>query len=379
MEWLVAIITSVLGGLAGKIPELIIDRAGERRAAAERASLDSVAEQRLAATLQAHSREQYERGLFLERYRLQNAHYPLGVVGRLHRTTSNSLPSVLVSPVAPGGRLAGHRIPGLVHEALRGVTAFPRFAKLRTGSFVSDNGVPRTITGSVGAEEIAALEFPGRPAIILYFERDGDRLSVFAFLNALFPAVDGASGFGLRVATFGWDPPLGTMHSRPGDGDLPTWQYVDLSAAPQPADRVVAAVLAWFVLACLDQHWRIRGVHDPGLLDEVLRAVPDAAVAPAAAVPAPPAGEVFGYRMETELGELIHAGYAPEIAAFTDSQVAVIVELEECQVALVVSAAYPAEPPLVLVQSGAEGECLDLDASGWSPDRTLLEIVESLR
>ncbi|MEU4513334.1 hypothetical protein AB0G05_27870 [Nonomuraea wenchangensis] len=354
---------------------MIIDRAGARRAAAERASLDRVAEQRLAATLQAHSREQYERGLFLERYRLQNAHYPLGVVGRLHRTTSNSLPSVLISPVAPGGRLAGNGIPGLVHEALRGVTAFPRFAKLRTGSFVSDNGVPRTITGSVGAEEIAALEFPGRPAIILYFERDGDRLSVFAFLNALFPAVGGSMGFAMRVATFGWDSPLGTMQSLPGDGDLPTWQYVNLAAVGQPADRVIAAVLAWFVLACLDQHWRIRGVHDAGLLDEVLRAVPDAA----AIVPEPPAGEVFGYRMETELGELIQAGHTPEIAAFTDSQVAVIVELEACQVALIVTAAYPAEPPLVLVQSGAEGERLDLDASGWSPDRTLLEIVESLR
>ncbi|MGA4990577.1 hypothetical protein [Nonomuraea bangladeshensis] len=354
---------------------MIIDRAGARRAAAERASLDRVAEQRLAATLEAHSREQHERGLFLERYRLQNAHYPLGVVGRLHRTTSHSLPSVLISPVAPGGRLAGNRIPGLVHEALRGVTAFPRFAKLRTGSFVSDNGVPRTITGSVGAEEIAALEFPGRPAIILYFERDGDRLSVFAFLNALFPAADGSTGFAMRVATFGWDSPLGTMHSLPGDGDLPTWQYVNLAAVAQPADRVVAAVLAWFVLACLDQHWRIRGVPDAGLLDEVLRAVPDAA----AIVQEPPAGEVFGYRMETELGELIHAGHAPEIAAFTDSQVAVIVELEACQVALIVTAAYPAEPPLVLVQSGAEGERLDLDASGWSPDRTLLEIVESLR
>ncbi|MEU6790542.1 hypothetical protein ABZ907_02480 [Nonomuraea wenchangensis] len=357
---------------------MIIDRAGARRAAAERASLDRVAEQRLAATLQAHSREQHERDLFLERYRVQNAHYPLGVVGRLHRTSSNSLPSVLISPVAPGGRLAGNRIPGLVHEALRGVTAFPRFAKLRTGSFVSDNGVPRTIAGSVGAEEIAALEFPGRPAIILYFERDGDGLSVFAFLNALFPAVDGATGFAMRVATFGWGSPLGTMHSLPGDGDLPTWQYVNLAAVPQPADRVIAAVLAWFVLACLDQHWRIRGVHDAGLLDEVLRAVPDAG-APAATVREPPAGEVFGYRMETELGELVHAGYAPEIAAFTDSQVAVIVDLEACQVALVVTAAYPAEPPLVLVQSGAEGERLDLDASGWSPDRTLLEIVESLR
>ncbi|GAA3685672.1 hypothetical protein GCM10022224_058070 [Nonomuraea antimicrobica] len=385
MEWLVAIVTSVVGTLAGKIPELIIDHVRNRRAAEEQAlvdqqaSVNQVAEERLETSRQSFAREQHERDLLLERYRLRNAHYPLGLVGRLQHKTPNFRPSVLISPVPAGGRLAGNRVPGLVHEALRGVSAFAKFADLHTGSFVSDNGVPRAITGSVGAEEIGALEFPGQPAIILYFERDGDTLSAFAFLNSLFPTVDGSLGFSLRVASFGWDQAPGARHSLPGDGDLPTWQYINLAAAPQPEDRVVAAVIAWFVLACLDSHWQARGVHDADLLGEVLQAAPDTAQTVPTPPEEPPLGEVFGYRLETELGELIHAGYEPEVAAFTDQQVAVIVELEDSQVALIVTADYPATPPLVLVQSGAEGERLDLDESGWSPDRTLLEIVESLR
>ncbi|MGW0810462.1 hypothetical protein [Nonomuraea sp. NPDC002799] len=367
----------MLGNLAGKLPELIIDGVRDRRAAREQAaaaSVNQVAEERLQATLQAYSRERYERDFLLERYRQQGAHYPLGTVGRIHQGAQNSNPSVLVSPVPAGGRLAGNRIPGLVHEALRGVPAFGSHAKLHTGSFVSDNGIPRSISGSVGAEEIGALEFPGHPAIILYFEHDGDVLSVFALLNSLFPTVDGSLGFSLPVASFGWDP--GRAPSRPGSGDLPTWQYINLATTPQPQEKVVAAVIAWFVLVCLDHHWRARGVGDVDLLGQIL---PETWEQPPPRAAEPPVEDVFAYRLETELGELLHAGYEPEVTPFTDNQVALIVDLQDRQVALIVTAAYPAKPPLVLVQSGAEGERLDLDESAWTPDRTLLEIVESLR
>jgi hypothetical protein len=232
----------------------------------------------------------------------------------------------------------------------------------------------------VGAGEIGALEFPGRPAIIIYFEWDGEILSAFAFLNSLFPTVDGSLGFPMRVASFGWDPGPGAMSNLRGDDDLPTWQYVNLATTPQSEGKVVAAVIAWFVLACLDSHWRARGVDDVDLLGEVFGLLPEVVQgAGERAAEEPPIGGVFAYRLETELCELIQAGYEPEIASFADGQVALIVDLENHQIALVMTAAYPAEPPLVLMQSGGEGERLDLDESAWSPDRTLLEIVESLR
>ncbi|MCG5218234.1 hypothetical protein [Streptosporangium sp. KLBMP 9127] len=370
-------VVPVISALIAKIPDLIFGHLERRGALAarqqeEEARLAERLEDRRTAALRTFSREQDLQRFMRERQARYAAHYPLGVVGRIARGPQSFLPSVLVSPVPAGGRYAGNAIPALVHELIWNVPDARRYVDLHTGAFVSDHGVPRAIGGSLGAAEIGALEFSGRPAVIVYFESIGDKLVAFAYLNSLVPTADGSTGFALRVACFGRTP--GLPAGLPGAGDLPTWQYVNLAALAQPDDQVIAAVVTWFVVTCLEIHWRLCGVTD---ID--LRSGMTISESPPGFGSRQVPRSVFASRMEREISQIAHAGYEVETAEFTDDRVALVIPIGDRQIAFVVTDAYPVEPPLVLTQSGRDRQRFELDGASWSPDRTLLEVLESLR
>lgn len=370
MDWFVSLILApVISGLAGRLPDLLGDELRTRgtiRAQEHQARLIEIAERRTVAARTAHLREAHQREVLLERYRSQAAHYPLGVIGRLAQKARDGRPAVLISPVEWAGSPAA-RLPGYVHDALREVAEFPEYADLHTGAFVAG----RTIGGSVAAEEISALEFPGYPAILVYFEADGAHLNAFAHLGSLLPTVDGAAGFSIQVARFGLRGPRPTVVD---DGGLPTWQYVNLTEVEQPAEQVVAAVVAWFVLTCLELHWKLRGFGEVDLRGSLLKGQE------AAMEPLPPTGEdVFGCRVEMELRTLELDGFEPATTEYGEDQIALMVSDDGLQVAFVLGPDYPVSPPEVFYVSGDDQERLTIDPGCWSPERTLLELVEGLR
>ncbi|XVQ14551.1 hypothetical protein ACQP1W_19085 [Spirillospora sp. CA-255316] len=375
MEWFLAVILGpVISGLAGRIPDLIgfeLRNRGVVGTAEEEQPLIEIAERRDAAAREVEAREEHERRILLERYRNRSEHYPLGVIGRLAEKISDSRPAVLVSPVSWRGLPAG-RLPGLIHEALREVAEFSQYAELHTGAFVDD----RTISGSVGAAEICALEFPAHPAVVVWFEADGSDLSAFAHLGSLFPAVDGAAGFPIRIARFGTGPGRPT---RPGGGSLPTWQHIDLSEPDQPAEKVVAAAVAWFVLTCLEFHWQLRGFAEADLRGSVLAGHAAAGAPAEAADPGAGRDDVFGCRLEMEVRELERQGFDHETAEFDDTRVALIVSARDLELAFVLAPDYPLSPPMVFHVDGALRERMEIDAADWSAERTLLEIAEGFR
>jgi hypothetical protein len=365
VDWFVSLIlVPAISGFVRKLPDLIggeLQTRGTIRTQENQARLDEVAERRAAA----REREADERSRLLERYQNQVAHYPLGAIGRLADKTRDGRPAVLVSPVDWGGSPAD-RLPGYVHDALREIAEFPQYAELHTGAFV----VGRTIRGSVGAEEISALEFPGYPAIIIYFEAEGAYLNAFAYLGALLPTVDDSPGFSIQIARFG-------RRGRPTTaepGDLPTWQYVNLSEVEQPAEQVVAAIVAWFVLSCLELHWHLRGLAAVDLHGRLL-----GTKAGVASATAEMTGDVFACRLEMELRTLELEGYAPATMEYGDERMALIVADGELEIAFVLTPDYPASPPEVFYVSGSAAERVTIGPSDWSPERTLLQLVDGVR
>ncbi|GAA0937530.1 hypothetical protein GCM10009550_04360 [Actinocorallia libanotica] len=373
-----AIVSGLLGGFGSQIVELLgveLETRGALRVAREKARLDEIADERRAATARARDAERLRHRVLVERHRQHGRFYPLGVVGRLAEQVRGTAPAILVSPVGGDGEFSGERIPGLVHEALRTVPGFDRYAELMTGAFVRDaDGRTRTIAGRVSAREVCSLEFSRVPAIVVYFEVGGDHVNVFALLDAMFPTTRGETAFPLQIARFARDG--GRSPHRAAAGDLPTWQHIDLDGVPDAADQTVAAVIAWFLLSCLDLHWRLRGTAQVNLRGS-LSGLPAGALAPLSG-PEPDRSDVFAYRLERELRELAELGMTPEVTGFGDDRIALIVTTRIGEVSLIVDAAYPASPPLLIVP-GPDGPVpVPVDAASWDPRRTLREIVESL-
>ncbi|MFD1542611.1 hypothetical protein [Nonomuraea guangzhouensis] len=384
MEWFLGLIGGTLiKGFVNLIPQLIGDELRTRgviRTMNHQDRLSQVADERRHAARMAYLDEEHQRQLLLERYKNLNTHYPLGTIGRLRSMTTDQRPAVLVSPMSFAGGTSG-RVPGLVHDALRQIPDFSRHAALHTGAFVSDSGVSRLIEGSTGAAEISALEFPSHPAVLVYFEADGDHLNAFAYLSSLFPTIDGQTGFPIRIACFGWDDR--TTTDRPGEGALPVWQYVNMTELDYPDEQIVAGIVAWFVLTCVETYWQLRGAAvslRPDTAGPVGGPVPGPVGAPAQAIGAQEVGaqDVFACRVEMEVMELERRGFTVETLELDRDRVALIVSTNALGVSFVLDAGFPATPPDVFFVEDTGPEHLELDASIWSPERTLLDIVEVL-
>jgi hypothetical protein len=268
-----------------------------------------------------------------------------------------------------------------------------RYADLLTGAFVRDNGVSRAIRGMGEAKEIAAAEFPSRPAVLIYFERHSGGMTAFAYLAGLFATVDGDSGFPVRVAKFlTTGDPVASPVASPQDTDLPTWQLINLSGWPGPREEVIAAVISWFTLSALDTYWLLHGVAGTGLLAAAFPQAGSTSPASDAGQPprqAQPASEVplsdadvtdqFLRRLDSEMRGLAGAGFGlGEVVEFGEGQVALLTSKGDLVIAFVVGEDFPVKPPLVLALAEHGQQRFDIDEGTWTPDRTLLEIAESL-
>ncbi|REE96922.1 hypothetical protein [Thermomonospora umbrina] len=387
MEWFWGLIGGPLvGGLVSLLPEALLEQLrtrGALRAMDHEARLAEVADERRQAAQLAYLDEDHRRQQLLERYKNQNATYPLGAIGRLRDLAAEDpRPSVLVSPVRVADAAGRRRIPGLVHDALHDVDGLDRYAVLHTGAFVSDGDATRAVEGSVGAAEISALEFPSRPAIVVYFEADGDRLHAFAYLGSVFPSTEGRAGFTIRIASFGRGGPP-TTRAEAGAA-LPVWPYVNLSEVDSPDEQVIAAIVAWFVVTCVETYWHLRGITSVDL-----RTIPRASNGtngsnerPAVALidRVGDAEDVFGCRLEMEALALFHLGFAPvETLEFGPDRVALIASREGLSISFLLDADFPAGPPEVFYVDAGGREHLEIDPSIWSPERTLADIVEAIR
>jgi hypothetical protein len=395
---------ALLTGLVSMIPEALTEELRTRgvlRQQREGARLSEIADRRRHAAQLAYLAEKHRREELLVRYRSRAARYPLGEVGRLRDLTGDDRrPAVLISPPVRAGDAVRRRIPGLVHDALHDVDGFVRHAALHTGAFVSDGGVSRAIEGSVGAAEISALEFAGRPAILVYFEADGDRLDAFAYLGSVFPTEDGPAGFPVRIAGFAW----GGGPTTRADGSLPTWPHVNLRELDHPDEMVIAALVAAFVVSCVEAYWHMQGVRGlrlrPTPAPPSLASASPAPSSPAPSSPAPsspapssPAprgrslidrvaedGSVFGHRVETEALALLNLGFQPiETVEYGPDRVALIASRDDLAVSFLLDADFPASPPEVFYVDAGGREHVALDPAIWSPRHSLAEIVEALR
>ena len=192
-----------------KLPDIVgtaLKNRGTVRVRREEARLSIQVEERRTVLTQLLIREQHERNMVLQRLQIQSTHYPLGHPGRFRESRYSPRPVVLVSPF-PGGLTPGwghceSGVDELTYDMLRDAAEISRHAELLTGAFVHDGDRPRTMRGVSDAREIAAVEFVSRPAILIYFERHADGLTVFAYLARMFATTNGDYGFPLRIAKF---------------------------------------------------------------------------------------------------------------------------------------------------------------------------------
>ena len=79
------------------------------------------------------------------------------------------------------------------------------------------------------------------------------------------------------------------------------------------------------------------------------------------------------------MAALARAGFIfGEILEFAEDQIALVVSKDGLDIAFVLSVDYPAKPPVVLTFGVQGRERFDIDESGWTPYRRLLEISETL-
>ncbi|WP_338760919.1 hypothetical protein V7968_32660 [Nocardia vulneris] len=385
MEWFWALIGApLLDGVLGAFPGLLGEHLRQRgaiREHREQAMLSELAEERRSAAQLAAAEQQYQHQILIEKYKNQTERYPLGVIGRLRdlAAVDDIRPAVLVSPMTGWAAAA----PSLIHQALYDLGDFATFAQLYTGAFVSDGGVTRTIAGSVEAREIGMLEFPGQPAILVYFEDNGSRVNAFAHLGSLFPLSDGRTGFGMRIASFG----SGGGSTPMSEGSLPVWRYVNLDEVDRPPAEVIAAVVAWFVATCVEIYWALQGVSSLNLRRNPVARF---AVAPASESPLLGAAvslidrineveSVFGCRMQQEVTTLLRLGYTDiETVEYGPERVALVVSNTAMSMSFLLDADFPASPPGIFYITDSEREHIVLDGSTWSPEHTLAEIAEAI-
>jgi hypothetical protein len=399
-------IAKVAAPWLAKLPDIVgnaLKNQGTMRVRREEARLSVQVEERRAVLTQSLIREQHERNVVLQRLQVQSNHYPLGNPGRFRESRYSPRPVVLVSPF-PGGLIPqwGHGGPGvdeLTYDRLRDAAEISRYAELLTGAFIHDGDRQRAIQGVSDAQEIAAVEFVSRPAILIYFERHADGLTAFAYLARMFATTNGDYGFPLRIAKFTTTgDPTRRPAATPQDTDLPTWQLIDLSGFREAREEVIAAVISWFTLSTLDMYWLLQGVPRTGLLASAFadfggsptqaggQAGGQQLLAAQAAAPPPitlaeptDTDSPFLERLETEMVSLACAGFTfGEVLEFAEDQIALVVSKEGLDIAFALSVDYPAKPPLVLTFGAQGGERFDIDESGWTPDRRLLEIAETL-
>lgn len=387
---------SLLVKFLGVVPAIIRDalRARAARRAADAQHSYDVRLKRIEHELRVvEQREQVLLQQAMIRFQTSNLRYPLGEPGRLRSLIGRSAaPAIVVSPVPPQfGELSPDMVHR-VHDVLHRVTTMHGRAMIETGAFVSYDAVPAFVSGRVGAQEIAAFEFPDHPAIIVYFEPAPDGFDAFAYLTGMFGPRDGDCGFALPIARYRTAPGRGATVApafvtyENGDGTS-TWDTVDLTRS-SAADNceVIAYTIAWFIASAVDEYWRLQGVSTEALA-EVIRLSGGIGLV-ARSVPQLDAGfaetgqsgldDVLP-RLEQEISVLGRMGYHFTAELLPDSRLALLLKDDAGKFLWIVGPDYPAKPPELWSDTDEGPFRVLISEEDWSADRTVAQVVEALR
>jgi hypothetical protein len=330
----------------------------------------------------------YRRWIEQQRYTATIANYPLGAPGNLRALFpgSGQRPMILVSPLPPGAWPSLNDIPERVYELFNEVDKIGSYAQAISGAFVRDAGAYRFIDGEVTARTIALHEFSRAPAIVVYFEQGPRTLTACAYLSTVFRSAGGESSFSFVIARYVNDPRSSGSAATPLGGDLPAWRLINLDKfSPLDASAIVAQTITWFLLAAIDAYWTQKGMASPGLL-ALSGADPDGRYSDMQGriTPSPPRGAAIQFlgddadlrgRLEREGGQLAEAGFQVSAEELNSGYVGLHVRGSAKDVVFVVDRDYPNAPP-VAIRAG--GTPIEIDASDWSSECTLMDIVEAV-
>jgi hypothetical protein len=326
----------------------------------------------------------HRRWMEQQRYTATIANYPLGAPGNLRTLFpgSGQRPMILVSPLPPGAWPSLNAIPERVHELFNEVDKIGSYAQAISGAFVRDAGAYRFIDGEVTARTIALYEFSRAPAIVIYFEQGLRTLTACAYLSTVFGSVGGESSFSFVIARYINDPSSSGSPITSLGGDLPAWRLINLDKfSPLDASAIVAQTITWFLLAAIDAYWTQKGLVSPGLLTLSGAGYPDTQLR---ITPSPPENAAIQFlgddadlrgRLEREAGQLVEAGFQLSAEELNSGYVGLHVRGGAKDVVFVVDSDYPNAPP-VAIRAG--GTPIEIDASDWSSECTLMDIVEAV-
>jgi hypothetical protein len=308
----------------------------------------------------------------IDRERQQDAGYPLGTPGQLRTLLPESgLPTVILSPPPPGAPDYVAGVEERIRELLADVEGFDAYARVPSGAFARDNGVPRFIDGEVGARAVAAAEFGRRPAIVAYFDTSGRTLSAHAYLSTIFGSSDGQPGLPFLIAKY--RPGLGDSSRR--DSDLPSWHFVDPFATPgaDPVD-IVAMTVSWFLISVVDVYWQHTAGLRPGLLVLAGAEAPAELPAPPEPGASPVTEKTQLARVESESARLVELGYSVTAEQIDGGYLGLHLT-GPADVVFVVDESYPELPPVVIRIGDTD---VHIDAADWTAECTLADIVEAI-
>lgn len=366
------VITPFILGLAKAVPGLVgnwIQTRNTIRVEYTRARLTETADQ-----------ARHRRALELQEFAALSQSYPLGTPGRLRSILNSSgLPTILVSPLPPTAWLSQSTVPIRVLELLGEIESIGAYAQPLSGAFVQDIASRRFVDGEVGARTIARLEFGHEPAILVYFEQGVTTLTARAFLSTVFGSVGGDTGFSFAIARYGKSGASESTATALG-GDLPAWRIINLESFPDVDHaEVVAYTVTWFLLAVIDAYWTIRSGTPPGLLRSV--GIGSVSTGPACHETTTEPRHLLASdpirhaRVEQEAQRLAASGFEVTAEEVTDRHIGLHVKGLQKDVIFVLDDEYPQSPP-ARIQTAETS--FQIEASDWSPECTLIDVVEAL-
>ena len=368
-----------LVGICKSVPGLVSDWLKTRNA--------SRVENTRARITESTEEARLRRSIQAQEYAATIASYPLGVPGKIRTLfpVSGQRPMILISPLPPGTWPSLNAIPERVHALFDEVDNARSYAQAISGAFVRDAGIPRFIDGEVTARTIATHEFTRALAILIYFEQSPRTLTACAYLSTVFGSSGGESSFSFVIARYINDPGSSGQAVTSLDGDLPAWRSINLDKlSPLDASEIVAQTITWFLLATVDAYWAQKGESNPGLLVSAgvvpasrypgMSAVTSSRISDAADRFLESDVDLRG-RLEREGRQLVEAGFQVSAEDLGNGCVGVHVRAVSKDVVFVVDGAYPGAPP---IEIRAAGTPIKIDASDWSPECTLMDVVEAV-
>lgn len=294
--------------------------------------------------------------------------YPLGVPRRVRSLLTDMNPLVPRILIAPSSWEDSHSFVRQVETNLEEWDASERFFHVVKNAVVCDSGTPRQLRG-VAAAEVAVQEFSPSPSVILYCDGLADEYHVILLAAHLLPSTDGRDMFELRVASVYRD----TIQIN--------WETTDelfLADHPTTFDNVkditgtLARIVAGGIASLIWVYWANLGVQWEGL-----SGLANPQVDAFSQLKLPTAA-VNLHRIQREVTALEQEYEGVRITPLDATSLAVIVDTQHSTL-IEIGQGFPQTPPRVWVidRSGSYAE-LPLREATWSPERTLLELLQGV-